>query len=193
MRGLFTAGVLDVLMGRGVTFDGIVGVSAGACFGCNYKSGQIGRVIREEVDALYIEGTRYRKTGIVFFGLEKPGTAHQTDLFDDTPPAEKSRLYAAVDALNARYGKGKVFSARLSRGPLRPLRGSRYALSQPDRLRRQAITLGVFASPRVANPRKGRLRPGPRRKVVAHEAAEAFASPGHPLGRADDRAVNAKD
>ena len=72
------------------------------------------RTIREEIDALYIEGTRYRKTGIVFFGLEKPGTAHQTDLFDDTPPAEKSRLYAAVDALNARYGKGKVFSARLS-------------------------------------------------------------------------------
>ena len=69
------------------------------------------RAIREEVDALYVPGTRYRKTGIVFFGLEKPGTAHQTDLFDDTPPAEKSRLYAAVDALNARFGKGKVFSA----------------------------------------------------------------------------------
>ena len=46
MCGLFTAGVLDVLMERGVKFDGIVGVSAGACFGCNYKSGQIGRVIR---------------------------------------------------------------------------------------------------------------------------------------------------
>ena len=69
------------------------------------------RAIREEVDALYVEGTRYRKTGIVFFGLEKPGTAQQTDLFDTTPPAEKSRLYAAVDAINARYGKGKVFSA----------------------------------------------------------------------------------
>ena len=72
------------------------------------------RAIRKEVDALYVPGTRYRKTGIVFFGLEKHGTAHQTDLFDDTPPAEKSRLYAAVDALNARYGKGKVFSARHS-------------------------------------------------------------------------------
>ena len=46
MRGLFTAGVLDVLMERGVKFDGLVGVSAGACFGCNYKSGQVGRVIR---------------------------------------------------------------------------------------------------------------------------------------------------
>lgn len=46
MRGLFTAGVLDVFMERKLKFDGLIGVSAGACFGCNYKSGQIGRVIR---------------------------------------------------------------------------------------------------------------------------------------------------
>lgn len=46
MRGLFTAGVTDVLMENGITFDGAVGVSAGACFGCNYKSGQRGRAIR---------------------------------------------------------------------------------------------------------------------------------------------------
>lgn len=46
MRGLFTAGVMDVLLENGVTFDGAVGVSAGAVFGCNYKSRQIGRVLR---------------------------------------------------------------------------------------------------------------------------------------------------
>ena len=46
MRGLFTAGVLDAWMDAGVVFDGAVGVSAGACFGCNYKSRQPGRVIR---------------------------------------------------------------------------------------------------------------------------------------------------
>lgn len=46
MRGLFTAGVLDVMMERGIRVDGIVGVSAGACFGCNYVSNQPGRVIR---------------------------------------------------------------------------------------------------------------------------------------------------
>lgn len=46
MRGLFTAGVTDVLMENGITFDGAVGVSAGAAFGCNYKSNQPGRVIR---------------------------------------------------------------------------------------------------------------------------------------------------
>ena len=46
MRGMFTAGVIDVLMERGIAFDGAVGVSAGAVFGCNIKSRQIGRVIR---------------------------------------------------------------------------------------------------------------------------------------------------
>lgn len=46
LRGLFTAGIMDVLMEHGITFDGVVGVSAGACFGCNYKSGQVGRVLR---------------------------------------------------------------------------------------------------------------------------------------------------
>ena len=69
------------------------------------------RAFRPEVAALFTPGFRYRKTGVIFFGLEKPGTPQQIDLFDTTPPAERSRLYEAVDALNARYGKGKVFSA----------------------------------------------------------------------------------
>ena len=46
MRGMFTAGVLDVLLENGIEFDGAIGVSAGATFGCNYKSKQIGRAIR---------------------------------------------------------------------------------------------------------------------------------------------------
>lgn len=46
MRGMFTAGVCDVLMENGITFDGAIGVSAGATFGCNFKSKQIGRAIR---------------------------------------------------------------------------------------------------------------------------------------------------
>lgn len=46
MRGMFTAGVLDVLMEHGITVDGAIGVSAGAVFGCNYKSQQAGRTIR---------------------------------------------------------------------------------------------------------------------------------------------------
>lgn len=46
MRGLFTAGVLDVFMENGITFDGAAGVSAGACFGVNLKSHQPGRTLR---------------------------------------------------------------------------------------------------------------------------------------------------
>lgn len=46
MRGLFTAGVLDVLMENSLYPDGLIGVSAGAAFGCNLKSRQIGRVLR---------------------------------------------------------------------------------------------------------------------------------------------------
>lgn len=46
MRGIFTAGILDVLMEENIEFDGVIGVSAGACFGCNYKSKQIGRTLR---------------------------------------------------------------------------------------------------------------------------------------------------
>ena len=46
MRGLFSAGIMDHLMEQGVAFDGIIGVSAGAAFGCNYKSRQAGRALR---------------------------------------------------------------------------------------------------------------------------------------------------
>ncbi|MCR5272576.1 MAG: patatin family protein [Lachnospiraceae bacterium] len=46
MRGMFTCGVIDVLMENDIQFDGAAGISAGAVFGCNFKSKQIGRAIR---------------------------------------------------------------------------------------------------------------------------------------------------
>jgi len=57
MRGLFTAGVLDALYAGGIRFDGIIAVSAGAAFGCNYKSHQPGRVIR--YNKKYAKDPRY--------------------------------------------------------------------------------------------------------------------------------------
>lgn len=50
LRGIFTAGVIDVFMENQIEFDGAVGVSAGAAFGCNFKSKQIGRVVRYNID-----------------------------------------------------------------------------------------------------------------------------------------------
>lgn len=46
MRGLYTAGVLDVFMEHGIRFDGVIGVSAGAIHGCSYVSEQLGRGLR---------------------------------------------------------------------------------------------------------------------------------------------------
>ena len=57
MRGMFTAGVLDVFLENNIEFDGAVGVSAGATFGCSFKSKQIGRTIRYNVK--YCRDKRY--------------------------------------------------------------------------------------------------------------------------------------
>ena len=46
VRGIFTAGVLDVFLEHGIAFDGVIGVSAGAIHGCSFLSGQHGRSIR---------------------------------------------------------------------------------------------------------------------------------------------------
>ena len=46
MRGLYTAGVIDTFLKEKIDVDTIIGVSAGALFGMNYKSKQIGRVLR---------------------------------------------------------------------------------------------------------------------------------------------------
>lgn len=46
MRGLFTMGVLDTFLKNDIIIPNVVGVSAGAAFGCNYKSRQIGRALR---------------------------------------------------------------------------------------------------------------------------------------------------
>ena len=70
MRGMFTAGVLDVLMENGLVADGAIGVSAGAVFGCNYKSHQIGRVIRYNTE--YCNDKRYAS----FKNLVKTGNLY---------------------------------------------------------------------------------------------------------------------
>ena len=70
MRGIFTAGVLDVFMENGIKFDNVIGVSAGACFGCNFVSGQIGRTVRYNMkyakDKRYCSFSSLIKTGDIF-------------------------------------------------------------------------------------------------------------------------------
>lgn len=70
MRGLFTVGILDVMMQNNIDFDGIIGVSAGAAFGCNYKSKQQGRALRYNKrfcnDKRYCSRQSWLKTGDLF-------------------------------------------------------------------------------------------------------------------------------
>ncbi len=80
MRGMFTAGVIDVFMENGVVFDGAIGVSAGAAFGCNYKSRQIGRVIR--YNTKFVRDKRYTGIGC----LLKTGNLYSTEFcYDEVP------------------------------------------------------------------------------------------------------------
>ena len=46
VRGIYSAGVMDVFLEQGITFEGVLGVSAGAIHGCSFVSGQKGRSIR---------------------------------------------------------------------------------------------------------------------------------------------------
>ncbi|MBR5892831.1 MAG: patatin family protein [Bacteroidaceae bacterium] len=52
MRGVFTAGVLDNLMDRGIQFPYVIGVSAGACCALSYMAHQRGRAKYGNIDLL---------------------------------------------------------------------------------------------------------------------------------------------
>ena len=52
MRGVFTCGVLDNFMDRGIRFPYTIGVSAGACNGLSYMSEQRGRAKFSNIDLL---------------------------------------------------------------------------------------------------------------------------------------------
>lgn len=101
MRGMFTAGVMDVMMENGIEFDGAIGVSAGAAFGCNYKTKQIGRVLR--YNTRFCNDKRYSgvrcllKTGDIYsadFAYGEVPLVH--DPFDfDTYMANPMEFYVA--------------------------------------------------------------------------------------------------
>ena len=87
MRGLFTAGVIDVWMNEGIEFDGAIGVSAGATFGCNYKSKQIGRVLRYNMaycrDPRYASIASWLLTGDLYNGeFDYHKLPQQLDIWD---------------------------------------------------------------------------------------------------------------
>lgn len=88
LRALFSAGVTDVMMENQIRFDGLVGVSAGATFGCNYKSGQIGRALRYNItfkdDPRYMSWRSLLRTGdLVGAEFSYHVLPTQLDIFDN--------------------------------------------------------------------------------------------------------------
>ena len=98
MRGVFTCGVLDCLMDRGIRFPYTIGVSAGACNGLSYMSSQRGRARYSNIDLL--EKYRY----ISFKHLIFKGNIMDFELlFDDFPNRIIPYDYPALAACEERY------------------------------------------------------------------------------------------
>ena len=101
MRGLFSAGVIDEMMAAGVLPDGIIGVSAGAAFGCNMKSGQQGRAIR--YNKRFARDSRYCSVRSLLFTGDLFGAAYayhyvpeHLDIFDKQAFQQSPMAYYVV-------------------------------------------------------------------------------------------------
>lgn len=111
MRGVYTAGVLDVFLDEKIKIDGIIGVSAGALFGVNYASKQKGRTIRYNKN--YIKDKRYIsirsliKTGnIVNKDFAYYKIPFELDKFDEKE-FEKSKIDYYAVITNVETGEGE--------------------------------------------------------------------------------------
>lgn len=80
MRGLYTAGVLDLFLDEGIHFNTVYGVSAGACHACSYLSGQFGRARKTVMD--FLDDKYYAS----FYSLAATGNFFNVSMvYDDIP------------------------------------------------------------------------------------------------------------
>jgi predicted patatin/cPLA2 family phospholipase len=98
MRGVFTCGVLDNFMDRGIRFPYVVGVSAGACNGLSYMSQQRGRARYSNIDLL----EKYRYIGFKHL-LTKRNIMDFDLLFHTFPERIIPYDYEAYAACEGRY------------------------------------------------------------------------------------------
>ena len=83
--------------------------------------------ISPKLAGLFLPARRYKKAGVVFFGLES-GEARQLDLFSSAARDEKGeRLAAAMDRINRQFGRGALF--HLAEGVEKPWKMKREFLS----------------------------------------------------------------
>lgn len=102
VRGIFSAGVLDTFIDNNITFDAVVGVSAGALFGVNLLSGQKGRALR--YNKKYNKDRRYmgiipliREGNIVNTDYAYRRVPYELDPFDNEAyKNSKTKMYAVT-------------------------------------------------------------------------------------------------
>ena len=116
MRGIFTNGVLDNFMDRGLKFPYIIGVSAGACNALSYLSGQRGRAKFINTDLLrqqnYI-GLKFlfTKRNIMDFDLLFHELPEKIYPYDYPALATNTSIYEAVTT-SCRTGKACYLSEK---------------------------------------------------------------------------------
>lgn len=93
IRGAYTAGVLDVLARESLPLSTVYGISAGACNGLSFLSGQVGR--NREIFSQYIEDKRY----VSFSNLLRGGSMFGFDfifgeLFHDLLPFDYEAFFS---------------------------------------------------------------------------------------------------
>ena len=118
LRGVFTCGVLDCFMDRGITFPFTVGVSAGACNGLSYMSGQRGRAKSSNIDLM----DKYHYVGLKYL-LTQGCIMDFKLLFEDFPEKIIPYKYGAYFSNPNRYvmvttncltGKAEYFEEKSS-------------------------------------------------------------------------------
>ena len=118
LRGVFTCGVLDNFMERGIKFPFTVGVSAGACNGLSYMSGQKGRAKFSNIDLL----EKYDYVGLKYLFTQRNIMDFKL-LFDKFPTEIIPYNYDAYAKSEGRYvmvttncitGKANYFEEKVS-------------------------------------------------------------------------------
>ena len=128
VRGIYAAGVLDAFMEAGLTFDGVIGVSAGAIHGCSFVSEQKGRSLRYykkySSDPRFMSFRNWLKTGNLvdtdFCYHELPD---KLDLFDHDA-FEKNETKFYVTCSNVETGKAEYIHLTDMRKEIDYLRAS---------------------------------------------------------------------
>ena len=158
MRGIYTAGVLDVFLEAGIMPDVVVGVSAGALHGCSYVAGQKGRSIR------YYRKYRSDKHFMGLYSLLTTGDVVGTKFcYEDIPlrldpfdeaAFEKAPVDFYVTVTNVRTGKPeyilcdelKVGSKMdvIRAGASMPLCSKMVVLTQPAGYLKQPAAMAPF-------------------------------------------------